>query len=68
MNSELSHRSLIKDLTQTAVIYMHCITMHFNAELDVSYGSLQTFLKVMVKMFCSSSLTCLKIIRILLIY
>ena len=49
MNSILSHRSLIKDLTQTAVIYRHCITMHFNTELDVSYASL--FLKVIVTMF-----------------
>ena len=44
MKSILSHRSLInKDLTQTAVIYMHCITMHFNTELDVSHASLHTF-------------------------
>ena len=49
MNSILSHRSLIKDLTQTAVIYRHCITMYFNTELDVSYASL--LLKVTVTMF-----------------
>ena len=49
LNSILSHRSLIKDLTQTAVIYRHCITMHFNTKLDVSYASL--FLKVIVTMF-----------------
>ena len=49
MNSILSHRGLIKDLTQTAVIYRHCITMHFNTELDVSYASL--FLKVVVTMY-----------------
>ena len=48
LNSILSHRSLIKE-TQTAVIYRHCITMHFNTELDVSYASL--FLKVIVTMF-----------------
>ena len=46
-----NHRSLIQDLTQTAVIYMYCITMHFNVELDVSYASVHTFLKVIVTMF-----------------
>ena len=51
MNSVLSHRSLMRDLTQTAVIYMHCITMHFNTVLDVSYASLHTFLKVIVTIY-----------------
>ena len=51
MNSILSQRSLIKDLKQTEVIYMYCITMHFNTELDVSHASVHTFLKVIVTMF-----------------
>ena len=51
MNLVLSHRSLMRDLTQTAVMYMHCITMHFNTELGVSYASLHTFLKVIVTVF-----------------